>query len=336
MPHTYLSYTMDNEQPWQPPQQHHVIEIPKLTPQVPDVTLYSGEQTNNRLPNNFLQRAMKVNGNFHNTSKPPPTRALANPLLSIPVFNSEMHIKPSVPDVSLLNPQALNPTNRMNSGTNPLQLVKEKTSTNLVFQSSSRNLKENIFGKPSVPEVTILEESVSTKQQFQETRSSSEPVFSESYKKMLINSHDQFMKQIKHDKSMSPESSNPQKKKSTLFNSQTNNYRENPLRKYAPKPQPPRAPENDHHDRHNSSSILMDFEKVLPDKNSSENVAEMMNNLVIPEADQNEEENLESKPKKCEIMRRLAFSYLSPEEIELYGVERELQELEEIEDLEET
>lgn len=321
---------MDNEQPWQPPQPQQIPEIPKITPQVPDVTLYS---PNNRLPNknSFFQRAM-VNDKVLNIEKPQPTRNV----LGNPIFNSEMHMKPSVPDVSLFNPQALNPSNRTNSLPR-----NEKTSSNMIFNTSNKtSSKENVFGKPSVPDVTILEEFKQVKPQ--PTSKPTEPVFSESYKKLLINSHEQFMKQMQSDKSPSPpEPTNPPKKKSALFNPPANKYLENPLRKYAPKP---KTFESDH----NSSSILMEFEEVTPppafdpndksDEKTFKKVAEMLNEiqkLVIP-GKSTPEQIAEAKPKTCfkrhEIMRHLALSHLSPDELAFYDVENELKELEKNDD----
>ena len=324
---------MDNEQPWHPPQPQQIPEIPKTTPQVPDVTLYS---PNNRLQNknNFLQRTMS-NEKVLNIPKQQPTRNLHNPLLSNPNFNSEMHMRPSVPDVSFFNPQALIPTSRMNG-----LPTNTKSPSNLVFNKSNKNYsKENVFGKPSVPDVTILEEDNSQiKQQSQQA----EPVFSESYKKMLINSHEQFMKQLKADKPPSAEQTNPSKRKSSLFNSHANKYQENPLRKYAPLMAQQKTTKQD---QHNSSSILVDLEESAQpsgsdksDEKTFKKVSEMLNKiekLVIPgqsAPDKMEQAKPDTNVKTHEIMRHLASTHLSPEEFAFYDVENDLKELGESDD----
>lgn len=316
---------MDNEQPWQPPQPQDIPEIPKTTPEVPDVTLYS---PGNKLPNrvNFLERA-RVMENVPSNLKPPPSRNLNNPLFSNPSFNRPS--KPLVPDVSLHNPQALNPTSRMNKP------IYTKSPSNMLFPKTTKlSSKENFFGLPSVPDVTILDELPRP-----ETSNPNEPVFSESYKQMLITSHEQFMKQIQQEKSPSAEPTNQPKKKSALFNPPTNNYQENPLRKYAPNPPPPRTFDSDPHGPHNSSSILMDAERPAASSSGStsddktfKKVADMLNKiekLAIPEQTKPDKryEKTEKSSEPHEIMRNLASNYLSPEEREFYEVEKELEEL---------
>jgi len=194
---------------------------------------------------------------------------------------------------------------------------------------------------PSVPDVTILDEL--PKPQSSQTSNPNEPVFSESYKQMLISSHEQFMKQIQQEKSPSVEqtsqASQP-KKKSALFNPPTNKYQENPLRKYAPNPPPPRAFDNDPYGPHDSSSILIEVERPAAscsastsDEKTVKKVADMLNQiekLAIPEQtkpDKSGEKTTAKNSEPPEIMRNLASNYLSSEEREFYEVEKELEEL---------
>jgi hypothetical protein len=321
---------MDNEQPWLPPVPQTVSQHPKITPQVPDVTLFS---PSNKLPNNnkqnFLQRAMaseKVLSN--NPKQQSPTSVPANNV----IFNN---VKPSVPDLSLFEPrQVMNPTNRVSANCFA-NSRKSPTSTTMVFQKSNRSSKENVFeavARPTVPDVTILDE-LPKKQTTQTTESNQ--VFSESYKKLLIKSHEHFMKQIKNDKEEI--TVKPLRKKSGLFNPQ---YQDNPLRKYAPKPQP-----STYQNDANSSSILLECEDNSPplptpetDEKSDEmtfkKVALMLSEiqkLVIPEkttVNDVQEENLKSPHKQYTILRHLASSFLTQDELEYYEVEKELNEME--------
>lgn len=291
---------MDNEQPWQPPEQQKTPHIPQITPQVPDLTIFS---PSNKLPatksSNFLQRA-KANENI---PKPQKSSSPSNLM-----FNN---VKPSVPDVSLFE---FSPT----SSARPVS-----SSSNLMFAKSQKSSKENIFDgitMPSVPDVTIMEE----KPKQVKPTSGPNQVFSESYKKMLLNSHEQFIRQLRKD--VSPTAEMEQKKKFGLFSHQ-NKFQDNPLRKYAPKP-PPVVYELDA----NSSSILVEFEDAPPtpedksDEITFKKVAEMLSEiqrLVIPG-----KSPTETNLKRHEILRHLAASYLTPEELQLYAVERELTQME--------
>lgn len=327
---------MDNELPWNPLGPQQIAQIPKISSQVPDVTLFSPNNNQTNQKSNFLQRAIANERVFNNPIQQPP-RNLKNPVLSNAMFATGMQITPSVPDLSLFNPQPFNPVNRMTGPTRP-----NSSSTSNIFAKADNSTKENVFdaiGKHSVPDVTILDEEP---KQANQQRPSTDRVFSESYKKMLINSHEKFMKQMKTDVP-STEQVNPAKKKSGLFNPQANKYQENPLRKYAPKPQPI-ANEKDG----NSSSILMEFDEVAepPKPVSTESdekidgmtfkkVAEMLSEIqrrVIPGQTAMNKVDQEVRSKKSlkthEVLRSLASSYLSKEELEFYKVQRELDEME--------
>lgn len=328
---------MDNEQPWNPPGPQQIAQIPKITPQVPDVTLYSPENRPLNQKSNFLQRAI-ANEKVLNNAKQLPFKSNQHPVPSSPTFENLMQITPSVPDLSLINQQPLHQINRISCQTGPVR-AHSSSSSNSVFARNDKVSKENVFGvvgRHSVPDVTILDEEPKHERN---QKASNDQVFSESYKKMLINSHEKFMKQMKSD-NLSPEQVNPAKKKSGLFNPQANKYQENPLRKYAPKPQPV-AYENDG----NSSSILMEFENIVEppvssgaddktDEMTFKKVAEMLSEiqkLVIPTPTTTDQIDQEVKPdkslKKHEVLMKLAKSYLSKEELEFYNVEKEIDEL---------
>jgi hypothetical protein len=317
---------MDNEQPWQPPAPQKIAQIPKITPQVPDVTLFSPTTTNNK--NNFMHRAMASEKVLN---IPKHQKMTTNQVPNNQLFNN---VKPSVPDVSLFDPPVLNQVNR-NVGRAQTQLPTSNcgSTSNLLFSKSQKSSKENLFQgtvKPSVPDITILDEDPK-KQEAQ--ANSNNQVFSESYKKMLINSHEQFMKQMKNDQT-AIEQVAQQKKKSGLFNK----YQDNPLRKYAPKPQP-----SSYEQDANSSSILVEFEEISiapetedkADETTFKKVAEMLSEiqkLVIPGQSPQPEKPAAKNFQKHTILRQLASKYLTKDEFNLYKVEKELKELEKTDD----
>lgn len=298
---------MDNDQPWQPPEQPRIVQMPKVSPTVPDITIFS---PSSNLPaakkNNFMQRA-QANEKVMSSSQ--------KIKHSVPIHLA----KPSVPDLSLFDPPVLNAANR--------NTVKPPTNySQNVFAKSNASSKENIFlacSKPSVPDLTILEEEPQKKV----SAAGSDQVFSESYKKMLIKSHEQFMKQMKNDVHDLPKQPN---KKSVLFNPQR--YQDNPLRKYAPAP-PPVAYDKDV----NSSSILVEFEEepaqaVSEDKTDEmtfKKVAEMLSKiqkLVIP-GQSTPEDSPRIEPRN-HVLRKLATAYLTPEELLEFEVDKELKQME--------
>lgn len=309
---------MDNELPWQPPNQQKVTMKPQISPSVPDLTIFS---PNNKAPvnkQNFLQRAIANEKVLNNIPKNNP--------------KNFSNVKPSVPDVSLLDsPVLIPPTNRQ---------VKPTTSRALtnVYPKRSQSSKENVFGfvgKPSVPDLTILDELKPVKP----VSASSDRVFNESYKKMIAKSHEKFMKQINDSSPTQEAQENQPKKKSGLFNPER--YQENPLRKYAPAPRPQTAPQTYEKDA-NSSSILVEFGDVAPapaqpedktDEMTFKKVAEMLNEiqrLVVP-GKTVEEDKPKTKLKPHVILRHLAEAYLSQQELECYDIEQELNELEKTE-----
>lgn len=305
---------MDNDIPWNLPEPQQRPQIPKTSPQVPDVTLFSPTNKPSNKPN-FLQRAIANEKIFSNSNK---HIELTAP--SSYAYNKELFSKPSVPDLSLLHPQVLKSTDRINEPTIPMSSKNGRTS------------QENVFGtvgKPSVPDVTILEEEPKLRV------NPSELIFGESYKKQLLNSHEQFMKQIRTD----PEPLPPPvigKKISPLFKPQPK-YQENPLRKYAPTKQPVLTDKDG-----NSSSILVDTDDVIQpssldksDEMTFKKVAEMLceiQKLVIPgktlEQTSQGDNTPTSSSQQCAVLKKLASTYLSTEEFELYDVEKELKEIE--------
>lgn len=331
---------MDNEEPWQPPEQKTFPQVPQINPQVPELTLFSPsssqqQQQRKKPGSNFLQRASQNNVL--------PTKPLQQNIHQNLAIANCVPPKPSVPDVSILadNWKRIN----ANQG-HQKSSSKENVSSPTTFQA------QHNIPKASVPDVTILDEEPKRAKACK-TSSSSDRVFNESYKKMMINSHEEFMRQIKEDsatQNVQPNDANLTQKRSGLFNKQQPvRYQENPLRKYAPKPYTQKEPQrtSSHEQDGNSSSILVDVDKIAPisnrqsckeseeksDEMTFRKVADMLSEiqkLVIPSGDsadkrtQNEEH---TKPKKLEILKKLAQTYLTSEEYDFYEIEQELEEL---------
>lgn len=207
---------------------------------------------------------------------------------------------PSVPDLSILEPQ--------------------------VQQSSQKNT--NIFDRipvPSVPEVTILDEEPKQNQ-----NSNSERVFDNSYKKMLINSHEQFMRQIRSENTEKTNEVVVNGKKSALFNNVK--YQENPLRKYAPKPMKPSVAVN-----LDNSSILITDELIQPtpvdeDEITFKKVAAMLNQIQQLSLPSSEHEKQIGKVSPTKVLKQLAIKYLTNEEQIQFDIENEFKELERFEE----
>lgn len=310
-----------------PPEQQKVVQMPPLCSQVPDLTIFS---PSNKLPlnnnrTNFLQRSM-AGDKILNIPKQQPMKNLHGPMTNKHIFNTQVPMKPSVPDLSLFEPKVLNPTSRPNL----------KKSTNMIFTKPPPKLTENIFdaiGVPSVPDVTILDEEP---KQMKPKDNSDPKVFSESYQKVLITTHEEFMKQIKEEDQELNHQANPTKKRAGFFHQQPAKYQSNPLRKYAPKPPP-----ITHHEL-DTSSILVEFDEIEPpprdnedqaDERTFKKVAAMLNEmkkLVTPEngTSDNSQEELEKKPMKLEILRSLAQAFLTQDELKEFDVEDELDEME--------
>lgn len=312
---------MDNDQPWEPPEQPKTVQMPKVSPTVPDVTIFSPSNQPPIKRSNFMQRVKTNEAATKHSS-------VTNQPRHLNMFDK---VKPSVPDLSLFEPQVLNSANRNHvPTTKPNSMQNIPQSSQNVFTKTSTSSKENIFlacSKPSVPDLTILDEEP------KKTKSNScgnDQVFSETYKKMLIKSHEQFMKQMKND--IQPEIVKQSSKKSTLFNPQR--YQDNPLRKYAPVPQPAVYDAN-------SSSILVDFEEepspAQPESNEKSDemtfkkVAEMLSKiqkLVIPETSIPDDFKSSHNDPRHLVLRKLASSYLKPDELDYYDVDKELKEME--------
>lgn len=324
---------MDNEQPRQPPlpPAHHLT--PKISAQVPEATLFSPA---NKLPAtsrpNILQRAVAGN-KVSSVPQSPPMTVPQVPLTKQQCYGNRIPAKPSVPDLSLFEPPQQNPVNRM------IQQRPNSSPSNLGHQKPAQVLKENVLdtmGKHAVPDVTILED---PKPQRPKTNSSG-TVFDESYKNMLMNNHNEFMKQFRTEHPKSPNTSIAPKG-AGFFNSQPK-YQANPLLKYAPKPAKTavtfQSPEPDMSSvlrgSDNETELLQESDEKI-DEITFKKVNAMLSEiqkLVIdktaPEAATTESEASKEAPRSSEILRRLAFQYLTPEEIREYEVEDELMELE--------
>lgn len=310
---------MENEQPWMPPEQQKISQMPDMQPQVPELTLFSPSTkpiANNNRPN-LMQRAISNEKVFNDPKQKPlqPTLVQNNAVYS--------KVQPAVPDLSLFDP-LVNHSNRPVSTNRP---------QNMVYQKNHKSSKENIFASsalPAVPDVTILDEEPKRSSPGQ-TRTNQ--VFSESYKKLLIKSHEQFLKQMNNEAPREEPSQNSQRKRPGIFSSK---FQDNPLRKYAPKPQLTQQLNDG-----NSSSILIECDDDSPPENEEKTdemtfkkVAEMLTEiqkLVIPGKSPTFEDQVEEPPKKqSNILRHLASLYLSREELEYYEVEKELNEVEEM------
>lgn len=310
----------DNDSVRKPPKPPQLHQMPFSRTEVPEATIFS-PQTSSKVPcisstnRNFLERAFAN----EKVSIIPKKASTNHHSPGMPTFSKTQLI----PEVSVLEFQPnMNPTNRF-----IVPPIISKSSGNLFYknqQSSQKNVEG--IGRSLVPDVTLLEEP--KKQQLKSD--STDQVFSESYKKMIIDSHEQFMKQIRSDDHPAADQVHPPtKKRSGLFNSQVNRYQDNPLRKYAPRPQPAAFDAN-------SSSILVDFEETSslqeetdergelpPDK-----VAEMLSKIQkmgIPSAVSRDEVRI---PKKFEVLRHLATSYLTVEELNFFDVCLELDDME--------
>lgn len=326
---------MDNEQPWLPLAPQKIHSVPMISPQVPEVTLFSPGPANNK--NKFLQRAI-ANERISNK----PNNFIINDQNM--KTGSAPNVKPSVPDLSLFEvpSQAARPIfnraqdrlpDRAPQDKNVNDQVMRGQVQNQIFCKSKKQSQQfEAFGQHSVPDVTILNEE--PKQVQQEINSSSSNVFGTSYRNMLTNSHEQFMKQIKDNEPECDE--RMMKPKQSVFNK----VQVNPLRKYAPKPQPAQTMRSDP----DTSSILEDFGDQRTndehDETTFKKVAEMlskMQKLASPGANSTERASSQATNKepatktqnKQTILHHLAKSFLTLEEQEFFDVRNEIDELEE-------
>ncbi|KAG5682235.1 hypothetical protein PVAND_011600 [Polypedilum vanderplanki] len=280
----------------------------------------------------------------------------------------KLKIGPEVPEITIIGTEV----NKTPKNNNFLQraITSDKTNRSTENKFSKKTSPYNTFGgsssssnhfkllnRPQVPDLTILDDDENTsKTQQQYNKGSTDRVFTESYKEMLVNSHEQFLKQLGNKSNSKGTDSSSQsvetRKRSPFFMQQaiTTQYKQNPLAKYAPKCDQPII--NNREKNVNTSSILIDFnksnndEKVLhPSKNLTEEndevtfkkVAEMLNEiqkLTIPTNIQQTEKSLipnkmctEDKLKDSNsILRELAKKYLSTEELIKYQIDNELDE----------
>ncbi|CRK99718.1 CLUMA_CG013022, isoform A [Clunio marinus] len=314
---------MDNEQPWQPPEQQKVNQFPQTLPEVPEVTIFS---PTNKIPSvkpqasNFIQRAMANAVVNNKNSKSQPIKRPTNYMPSVISHEILNSVKPQVPDLSLLDTQTQSKVQ-----TNIRISNQPSTSSQHMNKNNSKENFMNMMSMPLVPDVTILEEEPKKQQNLPKRQ-----VLSESYQKMLINSHEQFMKQIQHDKEDFCVNSSAPQTKPGFITSQLNNFQDNPLRKYAPKPQP-----KNQRCQADTSSILIDVDDIpeanndkVEDEMTFKKVAEMLHEiqrLVVPGKDVNDPNNIiETPPTQNQILLKLAKTYLTPEEIEFYDIENEL------------
>lgn len=288
---------LDNDEPWKPPEMQKTAQL-QLKPQVPELTIISTEnKSNSKSNNNFLQRAMLTEKNLK-------TQAGCTNQTS-----PSVRFQPVFPNKSPAN-------NAQDTRTSP------------------------ILTRPQVPDITILDDDETNNNR--RKSNSTEKVFTNSYKEMLINSHDQFLKQLQRE--AVPQASN----KTNEHNIPLAKYRQNPLTKYIPSPEQQNF--NKFKDG-NSSSILSDID-ITQNNNVNTNskngeteevtfkkVAEMLSEiqkLVVTEkplqvSSPNSNSGNIQQPKSSsnhEILRQLAKTYLTPEELAQYQVDSELSELE--------
>ncbi|CAG9805650.1 unnamed protein product [Chironomus riparius] len=280
---------LDNEEPWMPPRMQAISQAPKVLPQVPELTIISTENKQNGNKTNFLQRAILT----------------------------EKNLKPqsSHNDPVRFQPQIGTKDNRF--GENSYK----KSPTNILKEDNKAYQPMN--SKPQVPDVTILDDDKQT-----QSPSSTERVFTNSYKEMMINSHNQFLKQFTKEQNVNTAPKYPE----------TARYKQNPLTKYIPSPE---AQSYKPYKDGNSSSILTDIDITQGNNNigskkdeteevTFKKVAEMLSEiqkLVIPEQSL-QSPNSRQKSNNYEILKQLANNYLSQEELMKYQVDSELSELE--------
>lgn len=285
---------LDNEEPWKPPEMQRISQAPKVSPLVPELTIISTENKQNLNKNNFLQRAMLTEKNLKPQSS---------------------HSNHNDPVRFQQHPGTKN--NRFSENSC------KKLPTNILKEDNKTS--QPIVTKPQVPDITILDDDHSKSK----PSSSTERVFTNSYKEMMINSHNQFLKQFNKEQNVNAVPKYPEPTR----------YKQNPLTKYIPSPEPPTyKPLKDG----NSSSILSVIDITQSKSNKKDEneevtfkkVAEMLSEiqkLVIPDKplqSPNSSSSSRQKSNNYEILKQLAMTYLSQEELVKYQVEIELSELE--------
>lgn len=317
----------DNEEPRNMlPEQIKVNMAPKM-PEVPEVTLFS-PSTQQVMP-----RKPTASKESH----------FVAPFKSRPLLMMQQPHH-SVPDLTIYDNKK-----------QPIQRHNFFKNNNVQHDQIRTKSKENhpnlaTFQQPSVPDITMLDDIAPQKKS---PTIINGVVFDASYKQYLKDSHDQFMKQIHEEPVTNPLPEHHTQKRSNIFQvgRKVNIYAENPLLKYAPKtnPQPIKsveAPEKVFDA--NTSSILIDIDvpktngRILqPTKVSNgqsamqeedeilfKKVADMlkkMQNVVLSPTKIDQPEILENADtSEAQILKSIAFKYLSEDEIKFYNVESEL------------
>lgn len=245
-----------------------------------------------------------------------------------------LKISSQVPEVTIIDGESSGSKHLKNNFLRralSIEKSQQKTSQPPQIASNSPTIPHSI---PQVPDLTILDEEVKSKKS---SPSSNGRIFSESYKQMLINTHDQFKKQ--HTKS--PIDNKQPKRSGILSSKQPFDYKPNPLCKYVPSKIESNS--NNNVKDGNSSSILIDVDKISspPKQQLEENkadkeedltfrkVANMLSEIqklvVSPRVSSNGTDNNNEKPLNDDIIRKLALKYLSAEEYSFYDIDNEFQ-----------
>lgn len=286
-----LKKMFENEEPRHPPMQEKSTEALRIFPQVPEVTIISAENKQIKRNNtNFFHRT--------ETSQKTSSQPLINPFYSI----------------------------------SPRQ-----QSDQLSAMARTGQKQINAQFRPQVPDLSILDDHIK-KATNNSPLSSTERVFTESYKEMLVNSHEHFLKQLGKDNEKENSSTSSEKKRSPFLSTAT--FKQNPLSKYAPKAV---GSTNSNINSQtvkdlNSSSILVDV-KISDNLNKNnalseeseevtlKKVAEMLTEiqkLVIPSEKTYSIDSSSSDARNTkEILKQLANTYLTPEEVVKFQIEKE-------------
>lgn len=230
-------------------------------------------------------------------------------------------ISSQVPELTIINDGVLDARRKIN---HPL---KSKSSEN----ANSLNPSRTPFS-PSVPDLSIINKSVDDNK----GSSTKNRVLTQSYKNMLLTTHDQIIQQTRiqavNDLSEEFVRETHPVRQGLLAKSQTSyDYKPNPLCKYVPSKitKPPSSP------IHNLSSILIDSHaqghndgslcegiEDLQFKNVAGIISEIQK-LVTPSKMQEDGSACNSND-QSEILRKLAKMYLTNEEYSSFAIDEEL------------
>lgn len=323
----------DNEEPRNMlPEQVKVKMTPQLH-EVPEVTLFSPAQPP-------IQQSRKPQTNIKPPQVAPPK---SKPLM---MMQAPQH---SVPDLTIFEKIKQLPIQRQNFfNNNNFQEGRIRT------QSKENHPNLATLPHPAVPDLTILEEKVIENK----VPAISEVVFDASYKQYLKDSHAHFMKQMqeKNFATIVPVEHQTQKRCNLFQSGRKANFYENPLLKYAPKiPEQPIKPSEKVFDA-DTSSILIDIDvpktngrileptkavngkpaKLYSEEDEDEltfkRVADMLKNMqdvVLSPTKVDQQINHEKTERsEVQVLKSIAFKYLSADELQIYNVESELMLLE--------